>query len=306
MRTDLYYDSCGTGKIHACRWVPEGKVQAVVQIVHGIAEHAARYEEFANFLNSKGILVVAEDHMGHGKSVDYGGRKGVVKGGWSAMVRDCLRLSKVTMAEHPDVPYILFGHSMGSFLVRTILIKQPDLGISGAILSGTGWQPTAVVEGGALTARMISSKIGPENPSEMLQNLIFGGYNRRIEHQRTDFDWLTRDCRVVDEYLSDPMCGFVASSGLLSDMLEAIAYTQKKCRLNEMRRDIPILFVSGGDDPVGGYGAGVQRAVSCFRSAGLQDVQKKLFPMCRHEILNEINRDAVFDYIYLWIVEKTM
>lgn len=305
MRTDFYYDSCGVGKIHGCRWMPDGKIRAVVQIVHGIAEHVERYDEFAEFLNSKGILVVAQDHMGHGKSIDHGGTKGFFDGGWKAAVQDCLTLTKATMAEFPGTPYILFGHSMGSFLVRTILIKRPDLAISGAVLCGTGWQPEAVVETGAMTARVIAAKVGERTPSEKLQNLVFGGYNRRVEHQRTAFDWLSRDCRVVDEYIADPMCGFVASSGLLRDMLGAIAYLQKKTHLREMKKNLPVLFISGGDDPVGSYGAGVKRAAARFREAGMLDVRMKLFPLCRHEILNEINREEIFDSVYDWIVEKT-
>lgn len=306
MRTDFYYDSYGAGKIHGCRWTPDGEIRAVFQIVHGIAERVERYDEFAEYLNARGILVVAEDHMGHGKSVDHGGTKGFFDGGWGAVVRDCLTLTKTTMAEFPQVPYILFGHSMGSFLVRTILIKCPNLGISGAVLCGTGWQPTAVVEAGAMTAQVVAAKIGERVPSEKLQNIVFGGYNKRVEHPRTEFDWLSRDCRVVDEYIADPMCGFVASSGLLRDMLGGIAYVQKKDHLRNMKRDLPIMFVSGGDDPVGSYGAGVKRAADCFREVGMQDVRMKLFPLCRHEILNEINREEIFDSIYDWIVEKTM
>lgn len=306
MRTDFYYDSCGVGKIHGCRWTPDGEIRAVVQIVHGIAEYAQRYDEFAQYLNDRGILVVAQDHMGHGQSISHGGTKGFFDGGWRAAVRDILTLTKSTMAEFSGVPYVLFGHSMGSFLVRTILIKCQDLGIDAAVLCGTGWQPQAMVEAGAMTAKAVAAKVGERVPSEKLQNVVFGGYNKRVEHQRTEYDWLSRDCRVVDEYVADPMCNFVVSSGLLRDMLGAIAFIQRKANLREMKRDLPVLFVAGGADPVGNYGAGVKRAASCFRDAGMQDVRMRLFPLCRHEILNEINREEIFDYVYDWIVEKTL
>ena len=145
MRTDLWYDSCGLGKIHACRWTPEGEVKAVLQIIHGIAEFVERYEDFANYLNKQGILVVAEDHMGHGQSINNGGIQGYFHGGWFAAVADSYKLLEDTKQEFPQVPYILFGHSMGSFMARTILCKNPDSGIDAAIICGTGWQPAKLL-----------------------------------------------------------------------------------------------------------------------------------------------------------------
>ena len=142
MRTEHYFASCGAGKIHYCRWTPEGEVKAVLQIIHGIAELAERYDAFARYLNSLGYLVVAEDHMGHGQSLNGDGLQGYFHGGWFYAVADTYHLMEETRKEYPDIPYILFGHSMGSFMARTILCKYPDSGISAAIICGTGWQPT--------------------------------------------------------------------------------------------------------------------------------------------------------------------
>lgn len=306
MRTDFYYDSCGAGKIHGCRWTPEGQITAVVQIVHGIAEYVERYDAFAEYLNSQGILVVAEDHMGHGKSIDHGGTKGFFDGGWSAAVEDSCRLIRNTGNEFPGVPFILFGHSMGSFMARTILCKHPDMGLAGAVICGTGWMPDAVIGAGKAAAGLICKIIGERTPSDRLQNMIFGGYNKKIEHPRTSSDWLSRDNAVVDAYEADPMCGFTVCCGLLRDMMSGMAYNQKPENLARMKKDLPVLFIAGGEDPVGDYGKSVLQAADKFREYGMQDVTHKIYPLCRHEILNEINRQEVFGDIHGWIQKKIL
>ena len=224
MRTDFYCDSLGGGKIHGCRWTPEGEVKAVVQFVHGIAEYVERYDDFANYLNTKGILVVAEDHMGHGKSICDVTPRGCFAGGWQTAVKDTYRLLKNTMEEFSGVPYILFGHSMGSFMARTILARYPDSGIAGAIICGSAWMPGAVIGAGKALATMICKKNGEQNPSDLLQSMMFGGYNKKIEHPRTASDWLSRDNRIVDAYVADPLCGFVPSAGLVRDMMTGLQY----------------------------------------------------------------------------------
>lgn len=304
MRTDLYYDSVGAGKIHACRWAPEGEPTAVVQIVHGIAEHVERYDQFARYLNKKGYLVVAEDHMGHGKSIDHGGTKGYFDGGWFAAVEDTCRLMKDTQAEFAGLPYILFGHSMGSFLARTILYRYPDCGVSGAVICGTGWMPDAVVKMGHGAAKLFCKRVGERNPSKQLDAIVFGGYNKRVERLRTKYDWLTRDAVIVDAYIADPMCGFTASCGLIRDMLGGIMDIQKKENLAKMKKDLPVLFLAGGDDPVGSYGAGVRQAAQEFQNVGMTCLTTKIFPLCRHEVLNEINRAEVFRTVNIWIREN--
>lgn len=301
MRTDFYYPSCGAGQIHGCRWAPPGAVRGVVQIVHGIAEHVERYDDFAEYLNVRGYLVVAEDHMGHGQSIGKTGTRGYFDGGWDDAVRDTAELTRRTMEEFPGLPYFIFGHSMGSFLTRTLLIRYPEWNFAGAIICGTGWQPIPKLKLGWLSCRAAARKVGEKNPSEKLQELVFGGYNRRVEHRRTEFDWLTRDSRQVDRYIADPMCGFVASSGLLRDMLGGMLYNEKKENLARMNRKLPVLFVAGSDDPVGNYGEGVRRTAKAFREAGMEQVRLKLFPLGRHEILNEINREEVFEFLFRWI-----
>ena len=300
MRTDYYYPSCGEGMIHSCRWTPEGQIRGVVQILHGIAEFVERYDDFANFLNEQGILVVAEDHMGHGQSMESGTR-GYFAGGWDAAVDDSYQLLQNTRAEFPDLPYILFGHSMGSFMARSILIRYPESGIRAAVICGTGWMPQAVVEAGSIAARLICKSIGERNPSEKLQAMIFGSYNKKVEHPRTAFDWLSRDKNQVDAYIAHPKCGFTVSCGLLRDMIGGIGMIQKKENLAKMRKELPVLFIAGGDDPVGSYGKAVKQSAEAFTRAGMDDVKVKLYPLGRHEILNEINRQEVYSFVSNWI-----
>lgn len=304
MEPEFYFDSLGAGKIRCRCWLPQGAPRAVVQLVHGIAEHVDRYDGFARFLTEQGFAVVAEDHMGHGKSINNGGIQGYFHGGWFAAVADTHHLLELTRQEFPHIPYILFGHSMGSFMARTVLCRYPDSGITAAVICGTGWQPSAALPVLIKAADLIGKRSGESSPSKALEAMAFGSYNKRVEHKRTACDWITRDDAVVDAYMADPLCGFTPSAGLFRDMLSGIRYIQKPESLAAMKKDLPVFFIAGGDDPVGSYGSGVQKAADAFRQAGMQDVTVKLYPLCRHEILNEINKQEVYQDILSWIESK--
>ena len=306
MRTDHYFDSCGAGQIHYCKWSPEGEIRGIVQIVHGIAEFVERYDDFANYLNTQGYLVVAEDHMGHGQSIGEDGVQGYFQGGWFAAVNDTMKLMKDTMAEFPGVPYVLFGHSMGSFMARTILARYPDSGIAAAIICGTGWQPKAALPLLIRAVEGICKKTGEKNPSEKLQNMVFGGYNKRIENPRTPCDWLTRDEEIVDAYVEHPLCGFIPACGLLRDMMKGIYYIEQEKNLKNMKKHLPVFFIAGAEDPVGPYGKGVEQAVKEFKKAGMINVACKIYPDCRHEILNELNKQEVYEDVVNWLKPYVM
>lgn len=299
MRTDFYYNSKGKGKIHYCRWTPEEDPKAVFQIVHGIAEHVERYDDFANFLTSKGYLVVAEDHMGHGQSGGDGAIPGYFHGGWNAAVADSYQLLLDIQAEFPNIPYILFGHSMGSFLARSILAKYPNSGITAAIISGTCWQPSAAMPAIVKVMETACKLLDETKPNEKLQNLVFGSYNSRVEHPQSPLDWVSRDRKVVAAH---PMNhGFQPTAGLLRDMMKGIHFIERKENLSKMRGDLPIFFIAGGDDPVGNYGKGVRQTAEVFKKVGMQDVSVKIYPLYRHEILNEINKEDVYNDIIKWL-----
>lgn len=306
MRTDHHFDSHGAGRIHYCCWTPEGEVKGILQIVHGIAEYVERYDDFANYLTALGYLVVAEDHMGHGKSIGENGIQGYFHGGWFTAVEDTCQLMKDTMAQYPGVPYVLFGHSMGSFMARTILAKYPDSGIAAAVICGTGWQPKAALPVLIKVVEGICKKTGEQNVSEQLQGMIFGGYTKGIENPRTPSDWLTRDEKIVDAYVADPLCGFTPSCGLLRDMMTGIYYIERSGNLKNMKKHLPVLFIAGGEDPVGSCGKGVERAAKEFKKAGMVNVACKIYPGCRHEILNELNKEEVYADVAAWLKPYVM
>jgi len=301
MRTDFWYDSKGAGRIHGCRWTPEGEPKAVVQILHGIAEFVERYDDFANFLTRHGFLVVAEDHMGHGQSINGEGIRGYFHGGWFTAIEDSMQLMQDVKTDYSDLPYILFGHSMGSFMARTILCKYPDCGLTAAVICGTGWQPAFALPALIRVVEAVCKKSGETDPNEKLQNLVFGSYNRKVEHPRTPFDWLSRDSKIVDAYIAHPLCGFTASSGLLRDMMKGIHYIEQSKNLQNMNKKLPVFFIAGGDDPVGSYGKGVQTCADAFRKNGMEDVSVRIYPLCRHEILNEWGREDIYEDVLHWI-----
>lgn len=302
---EFFLPSHGKGKIHCVRWEPEGEPRAVVQIVHGIAEYAQRYAPFARFLNEQGILVTAEDHMGHGGSLAPGDPLGYFYGGWTAAVDDTFGLLEKTRREFPNVPYVLLGHSMGSFLTRTLLYRHPDSGIDGAIICGTAWQPALLLKGGLILCRAVCKTAGEREVSASLRNLIFGGYNRNIQNPKTPFDWVCGDRAVIDAYVADPLCGFEETAGLDRDMLSGIAMNQRRENLESMKKDLPVLFIAGTQDPVGNYGKGVRQSAEAFRKAGLADVSLRLYPNSRHEILNDLEKEQVWQDVLDWLREKT-
>ena len=277
----------------------------MLQIVHGVAEHVQRYSHFAAYMASKGFLVVAQDHMGHGGSIGEDGIQGYFQGGWFKAVADVHRLLLNTRLEYSDVPYILLGHSMGSFLVRTLLCRYPKCNVSAVILSGTGWMHRGIINSGIAAATLIGKTAGQDQPNALVNQMMFGSYNHKVEHKRTAFDWLTRDSKIVDAYIADPLCGFNLTPALARDMLSGMLYIQEPEHLAKMRKNVPTLFIAGSDDPVGNYGKGIKQAVRAFTQAGVENISMRLYPLCRHEVLNELNRETVYQNILEWIMRQT-
>lgn len=300
-----FQSSTARNTIYARKCLPDGAPRAVVQIVHGIADHIERYDDFMRFLADNGIAAVGDDHLGHGRSVTEPEDLGFFSDeyGWNYAVMDEERLHDIMAEEFPGVPYIFFGHSMGSFLTRTFMIAHPDK-YDAAILSGTGHQSKLLVVGGYLMAEAIVSTKGARSDGQKLNDIAFGTYLKTIDNPRTPFDWITRDNDMVDKYVADPFCGFVCKSSLYRDMMGGIYYVTNQKNINQMDKTKPVYFMSGDDDPVGDYGKGVERAYNAFCKAGLHDVKMRLYPGGRHEMLNEINRDEVYTDILAWIDSK--
>ncbi len=289
--------------IHVNQWTPLCReIRGVVQIAHGVAEYGARYEPFADYLCRNGFVVVANDHLGHGKSC-VEGRPMVYLGdenGWENVVDDMESIREGTAKVFPGKPYFLFGHSMGSFLARTYLIRCPGK-LSGCVLSGTGHMNALVVAAGKLVADREIKRIGRTAYSERIDQLAFGAYNRRFAPNRTAFDWLSVNEKNVDAYISDPLCGGRATLGLFRDMMDGIGIITDRANMRKMDQTLPVLFIAGDQDPVGDMGKGVERAYRCFQKAGMRDVSLKLYHGLRHEILNEKTNQYVFLDVLNWL-----
>jgi alpha-beta hydrolase superfamily lysophospholipase len=290
---EFYFPVRKNTRIHCCQWLPEGKPRGIIQIVHGIAEYAARYDELATVFTEHGFVVVAEDHMGHGNSISEEIPQGCFADGWLTAVSDTYRLLQMTKEEYPDLPYIIYGHSMGSFMTRTLLYTYPDAGLAAAVLSGTGWMPKPVLKSGRAICLLEGRRKGWNASSPTIDKLMFGSYNKGYENPRTPVDWLSRDEKEVDKYIADPLLGFSASIGLAREMLGGMLMNEEKENLEKMPKTLPVLFVSGDKDPVGGNGKGVRQTYEAFRAVGMQDVRIKLYPDARHELHNELNREEL-------------
>lgn len=303
---DFYFNSStGKNKIHARMCVPDAEPRAIVQIIHGIAEYIDRYDEFMSFLADNGIIAVGTDHLGHGKSIESEEQTGffAYDNGWDYAVRDEEVLRLAMHENYPELPIIVFGHSMGSFMARTLLIRYPDA-FNAAIISGTGNQGAALVNGGLIMGNLVTGLKGAHHYSKFLNNLAFGSYNKIYENPKTEYDWLSRDEANVQKYIDDPLCGFIPSCSLFRDMMTGVKFITNKKNLTAMNKDMPVYFMSGDMDPVGECGKGVQKAYNNFLEAGMKDVSIKLYPGGRHEMLNEINKDEVYTDILAWLDSK--
>ena len=295
----------GKTGIHAVEWLPEGHPRAVLQVSHGVAEYVLRYEPLAEYLTARGFAVAGHDHLGHGGSVAPGGARLYFgpKGSWNWVVDDLYTRYNLLKKQFPDIPLFLLGHSMGSFLARTYLIRYPGT-VDGAVIMGTGQMSPALVAAGRAVAALERRRVGEDQASPAVDRLAFGAYNKRFAPNRTGFDWLSLNPENVDRYIADPLCGGSASIGLFREMLGGLRFIAKPGNLKKMNANTPVLFLSGAMDPVGECGKGVQRAYRSFLKAGARDVSIQLYPELRHEILNEACREDVCHDLYLWLTEK--
>lgn len=278
----------------------------VVQIAHGMAEHSARYAPFAKFLNEQGFVAVANDHRGHGQTAEKSGQMGYFAktNGFDRVVDDLHALRSWIEQKYPQLPVFLMGHSMGSFLTRRYLQRYGDT-IAGAILMGSGGDPGFAVKLGKLVARWQMRK-DPTKPSKLLDKMAFGSYNRGIGDAQTKFDWLSRDPKAVQEYIDDPHCGMVCSSGFFFDLFTGLELIHDPAQLHQIPKEIPILVVSGDADPVGDGGRGVAEFVDQLKKHGVDNIETKLYPAARHELLNEINKEEAMADIARWLHKQIL
>lgn len=288
-------------EIFVRKWFGVEKPKGVLFIAHGMAEHSKRYDAFARFCNDLDLLVIANDHRGHGRT----GEKAQLMGyfapqdGFERAVDDLYEIILSVKAELPRLPVFIMGHSMGSFLVRRYVQRYGDT-VQAAIFMGSAGKPGPELQIAKLIARLQMIK-SPTKPSKLLDKMSFGGYNKAFKNTKTAFDWLSRDEAEVQKYIEDPQCGFVCSSGFFYDLFYGLEIIHKSAEIDKMPKELPLLVINGGSDPVGG--SGVKTFVEQLKKHGVERVTSILYPGARHEILNETNRTEVMEDVGAWLLK---
>jgi len=284
------------------RWEPDHGAHGVVNLAHGMGEHARRYDHVATALNAAGWAVYLEDHRGHGRTAATSDDLGHVadRGGWALVLDDLHRVTLRARADHPGLPLVLLGHSMGSFLAQQYLFTFPDE-LDALVLSGSSGPAGAIVEAGAVLARAERLRLGRRGRSDLLESLIGRDFNRAFEPARTESDWLSRDDAMVDACLADPLCGYAKTTQFWLDVFSGLRVIAQVDRVRAgARPEVPIYLLAGTDDPVGGS-EGIASLVAHYDAAGLTDVTTRLYEGGRHEMFNEIDRDEVIADLLAWL-----
>lgn len=302
-REEFYIKSSdGHSKIHCVNWKPEGEVLATLQITHGMMEHIMRYDQLAVYLADHGFGVLGHDHLGHGKSCGPDDKGFFAEEqGDIYMLKDIRRVTEVVRRKYPQIPHFIMGHSMGSFFLRRYLTIYGNQ-VDGAIIMGTGNEPLPLVALGKLLTSFIGSIKGDRYRSVLLHQLVLGNYNLSFRPSRTLHDWLSREEGMVDQFEGDSDCDFYFTCGAYRDFFRVLLDLKLKKHFHRIPKDLPMLIVSGEEDPVGGFGKGVRSVYRQFRQIGIEDVTLKLYPGARHEVVNESNREEVYKDIETWLL----
>ncbi len=300
---DFTFGTVDGANLYVRGWLVD-QPKAVVQILHGMAEHGARYARFAQALATGRYTTYVHDHRGHGRSISEGMPPGHMadSDSWNRIVEDAHGVNREIAKRHPGVPIIMLGHSMGSFVLQQLLFEHPGDMIAAALSASNG-KPPPIAALGKLIARIERARVGKRNPSPILQRLTFGEYNKAFSPTRTEFDWLSRDPEEVDKYVADPLCGFAVSTQAWLDMLQGLDRIAKPSNVAKVPKDKPLYLFAGDRDPVGDFGKGMKRLHDAYKRAAIFDVRLKLYPGGRHEMLNETNRQEVTDDFIAWCDE---
>ncbi len=286
--------------VHA--WLPDGEPQAVLQIVHGMAEHGGRYARLGRALAEAGYAVYAQDLPGHGRSVRTADELGHTadRGDWHLTLSAVNAVRGEIERRHGDLPLFMLGHSRGSFLLQDYLVEHGG-GLAGAVLSASCAHMGPLRPIGLALLRAEALWFGRSRRSAVGEALAFRDFNRRFKPARTAFDWLSRDAAEVDRYISDPLCGFRCSSALWIDLLQAGARLGQPQRLARIPQRLPLLLINGTADPACRGERGARGLERMYRAAGLNDVTLRLYADARHELLNDTCRDEVTRDLRAWL-----
>ena len=297
--------------IHAITCLPkDGKITKIFQMIHGMFEYIERYIPFFEYLTNKGFLIVGHDHLGHGQSIDtkedlgYFGEPNPNE----LLIQDIHTLRKMTQEKYPNIPYFMCGHSMGSYLLREYVCIYKK-GLAGIILLGTGYASSCISSLGITFCKVMSCFKGTHHRSKLAKNLSMeSGPYKKYDMNKVDIynSWITRDAEIVKIYNEDEKVNFDFTLNGFLGVMQAIHYSCNPSNVIKMKKDLPILLVSGDCDPVGDNGEGVKKSYELIKMVGSLDVTMKLYENDRHEVLNELNREEVYEYIKVWLEEKTL
>lgn len=297
---ELWIGASDGSQLFVRRWHGDTAPRAVLMIAHGMAEHGARYARLAAELVAAGHEVYALDQRGHGRTAERGVLGHYADAdGWNKVVGDLATLNHHIRQQHPQTPIFLLGHSMGSYIGQAYLM-QHSCSLQGAILSGSNCQPLALYKLASLIARFERWRLGPLGRSRLLDRLSFGSFNQAFKPNRTAFDWLSRDPAEVDQYIADPLCGFICTTQLWCDLLAGLQQITPVRNLAQIDSALPLLVIGGDRDPVS-QGKRLVDLANALRAAGLKEVELKLYPEARHELFNESNRDEVTTHLRDWL-----
>ncbi len=297
-----YPSATGVCEIAACAYTPDsGEYDTVLVIHHGMAEHQQRYRGFIETLTENGIAVYMHDMANHGKSNADPALTGWFgeKDGYLGLIKDLKTNVDLAKKENPGKKTVVMGHSMGSFICRIYTAEYASDGVDGAIYMGTGG-PNPLAGAGDKLSSLIGGVCGKKHKSKLLDKITFSAYSKPFEH-RTAFDWLTRDTAIVDQYVADPYCGFLFTTQGMNDLVKVNVQSNTDAWYEKLPKELKILLISGAMDPVGDFSKGIDAVYEKLQATGHANVEKKLYPDCRHEVLNELNKDEIISDIIAWI-----
>ena len=284
--------------VHTLRgivYLPE-EPKGILQIAHGMAEHIARYDAFMTYLAENGWIACGHDHLGHGKTALNKEELGFFaeKNGDLLVCEDTFAFGKAVKEAYPALPLVLLGHSMGSFIARRTVQLYPNI-CDALIIMGTGGKNPLSPFGNA-TASLIRAARGAKHVSKLVNHVAFSSYNKRTESEK-EFAWLSRDEKEIEKHDADPLCTFPFTVSAMRDLIRLQSLVNRKSWYADIQKELPIFIVSGAEDPVGNYGKGVEEVYSSLIAEGVTDVTRKIYPDMRHEILNELGRETVYEDI---------
>ena len=291
--------------IHIVKFTPDTPPIGHVHLLHGMEEHIGRYNDFATFLMTKGFVVTGHDHRGHGITAEKNGEYGYFadKLGFERVTEDVREVLLLVRENLEDIPLILFGHSMGSFIARRYMQKYSD-SLTKVVLSGTTFNPGLLREAGKLIGKFTSAIKSPTAKGTLLNSMAFGGFNKKITNPKTPFDWLSTDEKEVQKYIEDPLCGNIPTNRFFIDLFDGLKIIHQGKENNHIKKDLPVFIISGAKDPVGKDGKDIFKVANGLKNVGMTKVTVHLVEDARHEILNEVNKLQTYEIIANWMIDN--